>query len=114
MGDFNDQFPNLSRLPLSALGILGFLARILFPAPAIERRRRDQCDQFLDRTAQGFAELEKPPPFIGPGVNLAWDATAEDFVLFLQKLDLLRQLAIGSRRNQCQQRVENSGHRGIF
>ena len=73
------------------------LLTVFLPHPAIERAGADDRDQFFDRPAQGFAKLQQPLPFFRFGVNLAFDPVAEDLVLFLEELDILRQLAIGGR-----------------
>ncbi len=89
------------------------LRAVFFAHPPVEGARADDRDQFFDRPAQGFAKLQQPLPLFRFGVNLAFDPVAEDLVLFLQELDILRQFTVGARRDQGQQWVENLGHRGI-
>ena len=45
--------------------------------------------------------------------HLAWDAGSEDFVLFLEELDVLGELTIRGRSNQRQKGMEKGRHLGI-
>ena len=81
--------------------MLGLLA-VFVPHPAVERAGADDRDQLFDRSAEGLTELQQPLPLFWLRVHLAFDPAAEDLVLFLQELDILCQLTVGARRNQCQ------------
>lgn len=60
------------------------------------------------------SELDQPATFVRLRVDLSRDPGTQDLVLFFQKLNILRQLAIRSGRDQCQLWVENLGHRGVL
>jgi hypothetical protein len=75
--------------------------------PPIERARRHDRDQLFDGASERFAKLKQSLPLFRLGVNLALDPFPQDLVLFLQELDILRQLSISSGSNERQQGVEN-------
>ena len=112
--DLDHQFSNLSRLPLTSLGILLSLG---WPAcvsqPPVERAGADNRDQFLDGSANDPPKLDQPLPLFRAGVDHPRKAGAEDLVLFLEELDVLGQLAIGGRSDQGQQGVKKEAHLGI-
>ncbi len=103
---------DLSWLPLATLRILAFLA-VLVAHPTVKRAGGHDRDQLFNGPAEGFAILQQSLPFFRLGMNLAFDAAAEDLVLFLQELDILRQLTVCTRSNQREQWMKNLRHRGI-
>jgi hypothetical protein len=72
----------------------------------------DDGDQFLDRPADGLAELEQSIPFFWLGVDLPLHSRAKDLVLFLEGLDIFGELSISSGSDESQQWVDNLGHFG--
>lgn len=111
-GDEDHEFPDLSGLALSALGILRPRTYTV-TEPAIERVGADDRNQLFDGPTDGFAELDEPFSFRFRRVNLAGDACPQDLVLFLQILDVFGEFIVGCGGNQGEQWVENLGHRGI-
>ncbi len=98
---------------MAAFGVSRFLAGLLIPDPAVKRARGNDGDQFLDRTTQRLPELNQPFPLFGLGVDFVTQSSAKDLILFLQILDVFRQLAICPRSNQSEQGMKNLRHGGI-
>ena len=111
-GNQDHEFPDLSGLALSALGILR-RRTFTITQPAIERAGADDRDQLFDGSTDGFAELDQTFSFRFRRVNLAGDACPQDLVLLLQILDVFGEFIVGCGGNQGELWVENLGHRGI-
>ena len=105
-----------------SIGISSFLSP---SAVVLDLRATDKTSLLheLSRRAAGiarlppetvFAELDKRLTFIECGVNLLGQACSENLVLLLQVFDVLGQFAVGRRRDQSQQRMEQLDSHGML
>ncbi len=108
------QFADFLGLALTTFGILNFpFATVFIPDPPIKCRRRHNRDQFLNGSADHFAQLQKPRSFLGLGVNLSGNPRPQDFVFLFEIFDIFCQLIVGGRSDHREEGVENLRSHGI-
>ncbi len=110
-GDLENQFSQYGTLSWPTDGL--FLpASFLFPYPAMKGPGSDDCDQFVGRRSERLAIFQELRTFVRLCMNFTWYTIPQNQVLIFQIEDVSGQQAVGSSRNQCQQRMKKLDHRG--
>jgi hypothetical protein len=73
----------------------------------------DDGQQFFDGSTEWFSKFEQSLSFMWLGMNMARDTTAQNLVLFLQKLDIPGKFTVCDGSAQSQQQVKNQGYSAI-
>jgi hypothetical protein len=84
----------------------------LFPYPAMKSPGSDDRNQFVDRCSERLAIFQELRTFVRFCMNFTWYTIPQNPVLIFQIEDVSGQQAVGSSRNQCQQRMKKLDHRG--